>query len=192
MKAHAAGRQPAQCLITYCLLSIIVSLWEMAIDSCVFVSMAISFQSHIHTFQGIQAQRLGENLCATQKVSRKPSKGVDYVATGMSRWHIKDLFWCDCFRGHACAAVCRAQRLHNSQHCGSPSVPFLPTAAPSRTLFSTSHTGRSPGKGRGCGPKTGFGHPPSPHSFSLWFHCFTPLHLLKRLVSHSLLIVWSF
>lgn len=32
VKADAAGRKPDWCFITYCLLSTIVSSWEMAID----------------------------------------------------------------------------------------------------------------------------------------------------------------
>lgn len=73
VKADSAGRPPARCLITYCLLSIIASLWEMAIDPRVFVCVAISFSGKprflTHTL--LSKQREWERIvCSTEGVNK--------------------------------------------------------------------------------------------------------------------------
>lgn len=70
VKADSAGRQPVHCLITYCLLSIIVSLWEMAIDPCVFVCAPVIFLGLTRTyapFRGYKQRELVHNTKASTK-----------------------------------------------------------------------------------------------------------------------------
>lgn len=108
MEVDADGRRPGHCLITYCLLSIIVSLWEMAIDPCVFARGPVSlcqatFHSHIHTFQDYKPNQRRQ-MCAVQRRQTNPVNScksgphIQVTSCGLCLMQLWE-------RGHVCAAA---------------------------------------------------------------------------------------
>lgn len=70
METEATGIGPAHCPITCCLLSIIVSLWEMAIDPCVWSYCISCWQPRIHSHAFWSKKRNVCNALVSDKTCR--------------------------------------------------------------------------------------------------------------------------